>query len=171
MKGIILYTTKYGSTREYAQWIAAATNLPLHRIEDSQDIAWRDYEVIVLGSPVYASRLLIRKWLHANKAVLRDRILYLFVVCGAQEDEPERRMKYIDRSLPGELKVGTRIYFLRGRMEMKKLPTWLRWGMVLVSRFYRNPQIRKRIITDFDEVRQESIRSLLYDLQEDLALH
>lgn len=54
MKAIVLYRTRYGSTKKYAEWIGEELNC---RVEDARDITVEelsDYDTIVYGGGLYA---------------------------------------------------------------------------------------------------------------------
>ena len=55
MNGVILYQSKYGATRKYAQWLFAATNFDLLEMKQAKGTDLSRYEVIVFGGGIYAS--------------------------------------------------------------------------------------------------------------------
>ena len=58
MKGAIFYSSKYGSTAQYAQWIADATGLPIFDTKHSQaDPANYDFFVIYFRNYCFSVKL------------------------------------------------------------------------------------------------------------------
>ena len=55
MNGVILYQSKYGTTKKYANWLSKETRFPCMetRTADIHEIA--KYDTIILGGGLYAS--------------------------------------------------------------------------------------------------------------------
>ena len=55
MNGVILYQSKYGATKKYADWLSEETGFPCieTRKADIHEIA--KYDTIILGGGLYAS--------------------------------------------------------------------------------------------------------------------
>lgn len=57
-KGLILYASKYGSTQQYARWLAKDTGFDLLCAEQSWDAAQlRRYDILVFGGGIYAGKI------------------------------------------------------------------------------------------------------------------
>ncbi|TCD14083.1 flavodoxin domain-containing protein [Oricola cellulosilytica] len=82
MKGVIFFSSRYGSTAQYAQWIAEATGLPSFDVEE-ESANPSDYDFLVLGSPVIYHKLMFHKWVKRNLASIMSRPAILFSVSGA----------------------------------------------------------------------------------------
>ena len=85
MKGAIFFSSKYGSTAQYAQWIAEATGLPTFDIGKAR-ARLSEYDFLVLGSPIIYYRLIFHKWVKANLATIMNKPTILFSVSGAGAD-------------------------------------------------------------------------------------
>lgn len=86
-KGIILYQSKYGATKKYAQWLKEATGYdcvetPKANIKDVQD-----YDVIILGGGVYASGIAGLPFLKKNIDSLNGKKIAVFCVAASPYDE------------------------------------------------------------------------------------
>ena len=55
MNGVILYQSKYGAAKRYADWLSEATGFPCieTKTADIHEIA--KYDTIILGGGIYAS--------------------------------------------------------------------------------------------------------------------
>lgn len=165
-KGIIVYKGKYGSTEQYAHWLKEELNIPIIQPggEIIQDIDSTDY--VVLGSSVYAGRLQLLKWIKDNVMLIRDKPVFLFVVCGTPISKIQELEHYIRSTLPRNLKDPYQIYFLPGRLVYKKL-SWidklaLRIGVMLT----KDVESKKTMTTDYDGVKKECLKDLLNDIRE-----
>lgn len=82
---VILYGSRYGSTEQTARWIAEGMGgqADLRPVAEAGDL--KAYTSIVLGSGIYYDLLHqdMAAFLAAHKAEIADRVVALFVVCGA----------------------------------------------------------------------------------------
>ena len=54
-KGIILYQSKYGATKKYADWLTEETGYDCVETKKAKASQLQNYDVIILGGGVYAS--------------------------------------------------------------------------------------------------------------------
>lgn len=134
MIGAIFYSTRYGSTAQYARWIAEATGLPAFDV-DEESANPADYDFVVLGAPVIYHKLMLRKWVKRNRASLLDRPVILFSVSGAGAG---RKLDgWLAKSLPSELLAHVEHFALRGRQDPADLSRFDR--MMLIVGGWTNP--------------------------------
>ncbi|EJG07015.1 flavodoxin/nitric oxide synthase [Methanofollis liminatans DSM 4140] len=132
-KVLVAYATRYGSTREVAEAIAAALReegaaVDLMRADEVTDTA--PYTMVVIGSPVYAG-----KWLddaltmvtRHREALSRVRVALFAVGILIAEDTPENRQK-LKAALDPVVQVVTpvSIGLFAGKLDAKALSFPLR---------------------------------------------
>lgn len=83
-KSIVVYATKYGSTREVAQAIADGLGADIAIASSFPEID--DYDLIVVGSPIYGNDYLssIVKFIQAHRGVLTSRRVAAFITAAAE---------------------------------------------------------------------------------------
>ena len=64
--GIILYQSKYGATKKYAQWLVEATGFDCIETPKANIKKVQEYDTIILGGGVYASGILGLSFLKKN---------------------------------------------------------------------------------------------------------
>ena len=82
MKTIIIYATNYGSTKLIAEKIAnELTDTTLHNITSTERFSLKDYDCVILGSPLKAGiiRKEIKNFAKINEKELMTKRLGLFV--------------------------------------------------------------------------------------------
>ncbi|HTS44834.1 MAG TPA: flavodoxin domain-containing protein [Puia sp.] len=161
MKGIIIYKSKYGATRQYAQWLGSALRLPVMTSEDIDGTILTNSEFIVLGGSVYIGKLLISDWIKKNAMYIKNKKLFLFIVSGTTADEKEKQEEIIRENIREEIRDHCDIYFLRGRKIMKDLSWMDRLLLRMGAALTRNPDDKKRMLQDFDEVKTENLNPLI----------
>jgi menaquinone-dependent protoporphyrinogen oxidase len=84
MQGLVLYSSKYGSTREYALLMAEKLGTEALSASEVHSDAIRRAQYIVLGSPIYGHTVLpeMERFLRLHRSGIRDLPAAAFVVCG-----------------------------------------------------------------------------------------
>ncbi len=86
-KGIILYQSKYGATKKYAQWLHEETGFDLLETKSANIKQVREYDTIILGGGVYASGIAGFSFLKKNIDALAGKKMIVFCVGASPYDE------------------------------------------------------------------------------------
>ena len=54
MNGIIIYKSKYGATKKYAEWLSEATGFPCVSTKEADINKVAECDVVIVGGGVYA---------------------------------------------------------------------------------------------------------------------
>jgi len=143
MNGIVLYRSRYGATKQYADWIGTALRLPVIDPErvDEQLLATCDF--LLIGTPIYTGELLLKAWLKENVLHLRHKKLFFFIVCAPSPDVSKHGQVIMDNLPSPLLRPSTDIFFLPGR--------WI----------LDDPALKEALSKDSDGVKKENIGGLL----------
>ena len=87
MNGIILYQSKYGATKKYAEWLAEETGFPVLEVKKAKIEDVVKYDVLVLGGGVYASGITGLSFIKNHFKVLKDKKLLVFCVAASPYNE------------------------------------------------------------------------------------
>ena len=158
MTGAILYATKYGSTRDYARWIAEATGLALHDMHrDHPDLESLNF--LVIGMPVIYHRLYGRKWVLRHRDAISRKPSILFTVSGVPAGEKLDR--WVADSLPSELIEHMRHIALRGRQNPKDLNLWDRTMLIIGGLTNPDRKAGREELHGFDFMDRDGIRPVV----------
>ncbi len=140
----ILYTTKYGATREYAEWLSAAAKIPSIDIKQDPDIA--RYDGLILGTPVFADHFRISKWMKTHWNTLKGKEIIIFST-GVKPNQGtiKEALPWVDKEIS--------YHPLPGRVILEEL-RGIDW---LIARII---SIKDKSLVK-DEVRQEHIKELI----------
>lgn len=86
-KGIILYQSKYGSTRRYAEWLQEETGYTCVETKSADIKSVQDCDTIILGGGVYASGIAGLSFLKKNIERLKGKNIVVFCVGASPYDE------------------------------------------------------------------------------------
>lgn len=117
---LVIYYSKYGSTKQYSEWIAEDINANIIRLEDVDSNQLSYYDTIIIGSGVYAGGLKIKKFITKNKSILDNKNVIIFAV-GASPATLEQRDKIFNDTFKKKLSGNYNFYLLRGAFDYEKL--------------------------------------------------
>jgi len=86
-KGIILYQSKYGATKKYAEWLREATGFDIIETKRADIKQVREYDVVILGGGVYASGIAGLSFLKKNIDSLQGKRVAVFCAGASPYDE------------------------------------------------------------------------------------
>ncbi|HVN98120.1 MAG TPA: flavodoxin domain-containing protein [Syntrophorhabdaceae bacterium] len=117
---VVLYGTKYGSTKRYAQWIAEEVGADIFEISAFDPPFLKHYSTVLFGSPVYMGRIKHISFVKRNWKILCEKKLAIFAVTGVPSNDP-RQDKVFRASLPVDIRKKVTYYPLRGAFNYGKL--------------------------------------------------
>jgi len=158
MNGAIFFSTKYGSTAQYANWIGEATGLPVFNVKDS-DVDFLKYDFLILGSPVIYYKLSIRKWVERHLASIESKPIIFFSVSGAPAGP--KLDGWIAESLPESFILKMNHVALRGRQIPEQLTWYDRMMLKIGALTNKDPEARKEEFEGFDFMDKSSIEPIL----------
>lgn len=160
-KGVIIYESKYGATEQYADWLSDAIQCAAFRTDKISPARLAQYDLLILGTPVYIGKLRLQKWLKQHLTNLSKKQVLLFIVCGTSDKEPEQHKRIIRNNLPPDFLARTKIYFLPGRCLPEKISIKDRLLLVFGSFMQKDPQIRRAMIGGFDKMDRARLEPMI----------
>lgn len=106
----IIYGSRYGSTAQTAEWIAEGMG-GVPKVMSAKDVGDLNYyDLIILGSGIYSGQLQedMRAFLAERKDEVKNKIVALFVVCGASGPSAERYLEMFAAECGGITPILTR---------------------------------------------------------------
>ena len=119
MTGMIIYKSKYGATKKYAEWISEATGFPCVPVKDVNIDEASKCDVVIVGGGIYASGFAFTSFLKKNIGKLAGRKIIAYT-CGASPYVKEFVDEVIKRNMTGDLE-GIPVYYCRGSYDLKSM--------------------------------------------------
>lgn len=94
MKTAIIYQTKTGSTKKYANWIAEATGAEVMTFDQAAEADLSSFDRVIASSGTYAGRMPLTKFLKDNWSELKEKEIFILAVGAAPEDNWWSRISY-----------------------------------------------------------------------------
>jgi len=170
MKGIVIYKSKYGATKQYAQWLASKLGFQLSKADEVTAHSLNGVDVVILGSSVYIGKLLIKPWIEQYAEILKRKKLFLFIVCGTPASDKQKTGAIVAKNLPGELVEKCQVFFLKGSLHLERLSLLDKFALRMGANFEKDPVLKQRMLKGYDEVKEENLNPLLESLQELLVV-
>ena len=119
MKGIILYQSKYGATKKYAEWLSDETGFPTIETKKADINDVKKYDIIILGGGIYASGIAGLSFLKKNISILHDKKLIIFCD-GASPYEEKAFQAIVQHNLKDKLS-NIPCFYCRGAWDMDSM--------------------------------------------------
>lgn len=116
MEGIILYQSRYGATKKYAQWISEETDLPCVETKRAKIADVQQCDTIVLGGGIYASGIAGLSFLKKHIGRLKGKKILVFCV-GASPYDEKAFQEIVVHNMKDEL-AGIPCFYCRGAWDM-----------------------------------------------------
>lgn len=119
MKGIVIYKSKYGSTKKYAEWIVEETGYDISEISKVKKSDMDNYDVIVLGGGIYAMGIAGLSLLKKNPELVHEKKVFVFCN-GASPYEEEAYKEVKEHNMKDQLK-DVPVFYFRGAFDMESM--------------------------------------------------
>ncbi len=116
MKGIILYRSKYGATKRYADWLAQETGFDCMETSKANIDYIKNYDAIILGGGIYASGIAGIGFLKKNMNKLQGKKVVVFCD-GASPYEEDAFRQIVEHNMTGVL-MDVPCFYCRGAWNM-----------------------------------------------------
>lgn len=162
MKGLIIYTGKYGATAQYAQWLGHIFNLDVASTKDcSNDVRLSQTDYFLVGTSVYFNRSLISKFLNDKQQILKKKKIFLFVCSATPEIHLRNSQKFLKSNVPAALSKNLEIFFLPGRLEIRKLSNLDYYLTMIAAILETNPRKKQVLLHGMDHVKFENLATII----------
>ncbi|WP_312642231.1 flavodoxin domain-containing protein [Hydrogenoanaerobacterium sp.] len=118
---VVVYQSKYGSTKKYAQWLAERLDCELFKASQIKADRLEQYDTILFGGGLYASGISGISLITNHFEKLKGKTIAVFTVGLADPNQKEQFGTILERNFTEEMRSQIRIFHLRGGIDYKKL--------------------------------------------------
>ena len=116
MNGVILYQSKYGAAKRYADWLSEETGFACMETREADINEVMTYDTIILGGGIYASGIAGLSFLKKNIGKLKGKKILVFC-CGASPYDENALRQIREHNLKGDLS-DIPLFYCRGAWNM-----------------------------------------------------
>lgn len=135
MKTVVIYKSKTGYTKKYAEWISEELGCDIKENAQISDIL--DYDMIICGGGVYAGSVNGAKVITKNLGKLSGKKLILFAV-GSNIEAEGNSAAFWSKTLTAEQQEYIGHFFLRGGFDFSKVKGADRLIMSMMKKHLEN---------------------------------
>jgi menaquinone-dependent protoporphyrinogen IX oxidase len=165
IKVLIAYQSKYGSTKQYAEWIQQDTEGDLVNIENEDKPDLAGYDIMIIGGYVRTGNIVIAPFIKDHWSVMKGKEVILFTASGTPPQHPKIQSIY-EKSLPEEIRKEIKYFPLHGRISGKDL-TFLDKFLITIGKIMEQDEtLKKDMGKDVNGVQRENLLPLLEYLED-----
>lgn len=131
-KTVVIYGSKYGSAKRYAEWIAEELAADLFEFTEISADEMAEYETIIYGGSLYAVGILGLDLIKKNFDSIKDKKIIVFSV-GASPARPEAVDSVRKHNFTEEMMKSVTHFHLRGAFDFSKLSLFHKFLMWLMK--------------------------------------
>ena len=171
MNAIVLYKSKYGSTKAYAEWIAEDLGCEAKDAKGVKVDDLLDYDTIIYGGGLYAENIAGASLITKNIEKLKDKKLIIYTTGITPLNVREYYdHEVLDKNIKPEIRQYIKVYNFMGRMVLSELSAPHRTALKMLKKIMsakENPtDLEKMLIELCDTDGDFTDRSAIADLVE-----
>ncbi len=144
----VIYASKYGSTKQYAQWLKEALHADLYESSEFKKDDFDKYQNVIFGGGLYASGINGIALIKKNMSLLENKNVIVFTVGLANPQDVESFTPIIEKNFTDQMKATISIFHLRGGMDYSKLNFMHRSMMGMVKKVVEKKPASQRTQDD-----------------------
>ena len=153
MKTLVIYHSKYGHTKQYAQWLAEELNADIYESKNLKNSMLDDYSAIVFGSSLYAGSNKAASLIVKHFEQIKDKKVVLFT-CGLAYVTNETNIininKALDKIITPEIREKIKIFHVQGGVDYGNLSFLHKMMMKMVQKSILKKPADKRTDEDIE---------------------
>lgn len=131
MKTLVLYKTKWGSSKEYAEWLSEDIKSDIYSVDDFNSNDLNIYERVILFSRTFIGNIEILPFIVNNWSILKEKKVVLVAVGLVDPNSEQGKASY--NKIPSEIRSNIFYFKVKGKVERSKLPMALKVMYSLVK--------------------------------------
>ena len=121
MKDIaVVYATKYGHTKQYAEWLKEETGADIFAAASFTSTKALEYKAVVFAGGVYGDKILIMDWLKKNLGQVNVNKMIVAAVSWYCNDSEEAKARLITENYPEQFKNVVPLIVINSGIDKKK---------------------------------------------------
>jgi menaquinone-dependent protoporphyrinogen IX oxidase len=120
-KTAVIYKSKYGHTKQYAEWIAESLEADLFEDDKIKSSELSHYDKIIYGGGLYAGGINGAAIISKNFKSIKDKNLIVFTVGLASPEDPGIYTAIIEKAFTEEMRKNIKFFHFRGGINYREL--------------------------------------------------
>lgn len=116
----VVYATKYGHTKQYADWMKEEAGADIFAVASFTSTKALEYKVVVFAGGVYGDKILIMDWLKKNLGQVNVNKIIIAAVSWYCNDSEEAKARLIAENYPEQFKNVVPLVVINSGIDKKK---------------------------------------------------
>ena len=138
MNAVVLYMSKYGSTKQYAEWIAEELGADIFRADSFASENFASYDTVVFGGPVFGGAIMGIAKVAENMHILKDKQLIIFTVGITSPNAEKILADLLEKNYNDSMMKHAETFHFQGALESEKLTLGHKVLLKMVNSSMRN---------------------------------
>lgn len=163
MKAVVIYCSKTGFTRRYAEWIGEALTCKVVSYEDRERIRWDQYDVILFGGGFHAGKINGLPWFKEKLSMLAEKKVVVFAT-GAMPPEATEVETAMKANFTKEQWEQVKTFYLWGGLCYEKMSFGDRLMMAVFRKMLKmkkQTEMLEAVSASYDQTSKEYLAPLL----------
>ena len=139
----VIYKSKYGSTKKYAEWIANALDAELFEVSSINLDKLSKFDTIIYGGGLYEDRIKGAKFISENFQTLKNKTLIVYSVGLGSTNDKEAFEPMINKNFTLDMRKDIQFYHYQGGIDYSKLSFMDRMAMKLFYKFIARKKVEE----------------------------
>ncbi|MBP5605359.1 MAG: flavodoxin [Ruminiclostridium sp.] len=119
MNGIIIYRSKYGAAKKYAEWLSGETGFEYVELKKADIKKVAEYDTIIFGGGIYAMGIAGLSFLRKNIDKLSGKKIAVYFTCASPYDEDA--IEQVKAFNMKDTLSGIPVFFCRGTFDLASM--------------------------------------------------
>jgi menaquinone-dependent protoporphyrinogen IX oxidase len=147
-KTAVIYKSKYGNTKQYAEWIAESLKADLYEDDKIKSSELASYDKIIYGGGLYAGGINGAALISKNFESIKDKYLIVFTVGLASPEDPSIYSAIIEKAFTEEMRRNIKFFHFRGGINYRELGMIHKGMMAMLKKMVEKKKEEEKTVED-----------------------
>lgn len=147
---VVIYKSKYGSTKKYAEWISEELKCDLLESAEIEEDRLKKYSTVIFGGGLYASGINGIKLINRNYEIIKDKNILIFTVGLSSTQDKSIFKPIIEKNFTQDMQENIDFFHFRGGINYKELSLLHKLMMTMLKRMVSKKNEKERTLDDED---------------------
>lgn len=152
MSNMIIYSSKYGSTKDYADELAKRMNWESVSYRNVTPKKLKEAKNIVLAGNVRMGKMNISGWAKGRSSILKDKCKAVISVGGTEPEKQEYYLEIVEKNMPFLALKKEQIFGCGGRQLISEMKGFDSFVFKMLDKMVKDPKEKEDIMKDKDHV-------------------
>lgn len=152
MSSLVIYASKYGSTKEYAEELAKRMKWEAVSYKHVSGNMLKDAEEIVIAGNIRMGKMKIAGWVNGKVSILKNKCKAVIAVGGTESSNRDYYLETVEKNLSSLKLTKDQIFGCGGRQLISNMKGFDSFVFKMLDKMVKDPKEKEDILKDKDHV-------------------